>query len=358
MEIIGQWYEQYAKEITHFIRSRGFSSEDADDLCAQVFLEAIQRQPQDTAPRAWLYAVARSRTIDKYRQNTRRNDAPLETWTAAVEMPEIKEIPRAALLLLTPPQQRVIEARFLRDRDLEEVANELGVSVGAIKALQHRGVETLRQQFQGFTIPRHNLTHDRNWAPSEIERLQLGVSQGWNDQAIGQWLGRTPTAIHVKLTKLGISRRAPTTGVASDVARALGAKCAKTVQRWAKLGWLSVHRSSDAQGAVWRFLWADVWAFLEKPEYWMAWYPERIIDPARRTWAIEMRKGKPQWLMPGQVARRYHVTRNVVNTWITRFGLPATRYGNWWVNEANLEGWVPPGERLRDWGPGRPRVQS
>jgi RNA polymerase sigma factor (sigma-70 family) len=357
--MLDQWYERYNTPLKNFIRSKGFTPEDAEDICAQVFLEAVQRQPEDIAPRAWLYRVAQSRVIDRQRQIRRRGHAaPLEEWTASVEAPETHEsATRAALLLLTPAQQRVIEARFLGEQSLDETARHLGMSTETVKALQHRGIAAMRTQFAGFTLPHRSIPHERNWAADDIERLRLGILQGWNDKAIAHWLGRTPIAIRVKAKKLHIPRRPPTTGTARDVAVALGVGCAKTVQRWAGLDWLPAQRSSDERGATWRFLWADVWAFCENPAYWMAWRPERITDPARRTWAIEMRRDQPRWLMPGEVAMRYHVTRNVVTSWVLRFGLPATRYGNWWINERDLESWIAPGERPRTYGWGHPRKE-
>lgn len=346
--MIDQWYQQYAGELVRFVRAKGFTHEDAEDICNQVFMEAVKTQPADIAPRAWLYQGARWRMIQHRRKPSHtRESCSLEEWSASVDMPDVDDSPvRAALLLLTPAQRRVIEARFLQDRDIADVVVDLGMSIHSVKAIQHRGIEALRRQFQGFTLPRQ-IEHTRLWTPDDEARLRLGIAQGWNDASIARWLGRSKDAIHVRATRLGIPRRAPTTGCAAEVAAALGVGCAKTVQRWAKLGWLPAQRSSTMPGAVWRFLWTDVWAFCENPAYWMAWHPERITDPARRTWALELRKGQPQWLTPGQVAKRYHVQRNVVNAWISQFGLKATRYGNWWINEKDLEDWIPPGELPR-----------
>lgn len=340
--MLDQWYERYSGELTRFIRAKGFTSEDAEDICGQVFLEAVRRQPANIAPRAWLYAVANNRIIDRLRQNKRRPTAPLEEHSAVVNAPEVEQS-TVSLLLLPDRQRAVIEARFFQDKSLEEVAHSLRISVGAVKALQSRALDGLARP----DIPLRSVPHEREWSTIDDARLRLGIERGWNEQSLARWLGRTPVAIHVRTSRLGISRRAPTTATAREVAQVLGVGCVKTVTRWANLGWLPYHRSSDAEGATWRFLWVDVWSFLENPAYWMAWKPERITDKARRTWAIALRKGKPQWLTPGEVAKRYHVARNVVNAWVMRFGLPASRYGNWWINERDLEDWIPPYQRPR-----------
>jgi RNA polymerase sigma-70 factor (ECF subfamily) len=51
---------------------------------------------------------------------------------------------RAALLQLTPEQRLVIELRFLENWSHEDVANLLGRTVEATRALQYRAVESLR----------------------------------------------------------------------------------------------------------------------------------------------------------------------------------------------------------------------
>jgi len=52
---------------------------------------------------------------------------------------------RAALLRLPAEQQQVIQLRFLEDWSHEEVAAQLGKSVEATRAMQHRAMTTLRR---------------------------------------------------------------------------------------------------------------------------------------------------------------------------------------------------------------------
>ena len=351
--MIEQWYSTYADELTRAIRSRGFTPEDAEDIVSQVFLEAIKRQPSAIAPRAWLYTVARSRMIDRKRAEARRHSTPLEEWHGVVEAPEAEESGvQRALLLLPSNQHFVVAARFVHDIAIADLAAQMGTTPNAIKALQHRGLENMARGNRA--PPRYSLSHERNWTEAEIARLRLGVDQGWDYQTIGKWLGRSSEGIRVKAKKLGATMY-QTHPTADKVARTLGLGCAKTITYWHELGWLRATRSSDRPHANWYIRWADVWAFCENPSYWMAWQPERITDVARRTWAVELRKGQPRWLKPSEVAKRYHVTRGVVCVWIMKFGLKATHYQHWWINERNLEDWVPPYARPRTYGWGHPR---
>lgn len=56
-----------------------------------------------------------------------------------------REAVRAALIQLTPDQRQVIVLKFLEEWSNQEVAEALDKPVGAIKALQHRAINTLRR---------------------------------------------------------------------------------------------------------------------------------------------------------------------------------------------------------------------
>jgi RNA polymerase sigma-70 factor (ECF subfamily) len=52
---------------------------------------------------------------------------------------------RAALALLTSEQRQVLVLKYLEDWENEAIAVSLDKPIGAIKALQHRGLEALRR---------------------------------------------------------------------------------------------------------------------------------------------------------------------------------------------------------------------
>lgn len=143
--MIDQWYEAYAPELTRFIRSKGLTPEDAEDVCSQVFLEAVRAQPADIAPRAWLYLVAKNRIIERWRRDGKMQSVTLEDWhDPSVEMPEIQE--PLPLNCLTTEQKAVIHARFTEDRTVEETAALLGIKPAAVRGRQHRALDRLRAE--------------------------------------------------------------------------------------------------------------------------------------------------------------------------------------------------------------------
>jgi RNA polymerase sigma-70 factor (ECF subfamily) len=103
---------------------------------------------------AWLYRIAHARVIDHYRRRNVRKVAPLDEGLADGEktdpdhlVADRDEAGRAwqALLLLTEEQQQVISLRFIAGYSTAEVASLLEKTEGAVKALQHRALATLRR---------------------------------------------------------------------------------------------------------------------------------------------------------------------------------------------------------------------
>ena len=52
---------------------------------------------------------------------------------------------RRAMTQLTDEQQDILVRRFVLDQSLEDVASTTGRSVGAVKSMQHRALESLRR---------------------------------------------------------------------------------------------------------------------------------------------------------------------------------------------------------------------
>ena len=119
----------------------------AEDIAGQVFLEALEgiRRYRDRGrPIAgWLLAIARHRSIDWLRREGRLQTA--EVPEQAVEDAAIGEaLALEALALLTPEQREVVFLRFVQGHPLKDVARLTNRSTGAVKALQHRALQQLR----------------------------------------------------------------------------------------------------------------------------------------------------------------------------------------------------------------------
>ena len=151
-------YHNYFDPIYQYCRLRVGDSHTAEDLTSEIFIKFIKSLKRDTAPhsslRGWIFRVARNHIYDHY---GREQELPVETvegWAAsdADSNPETSalrsmsiERTRRAIRMLAPAQQEVLMLRFDQQLNLQETADIMGKEVNAIKALQFRAVNTLRQ---------------------------------------------------------------------------------------------------------------------------------------------------------------------------------------------------------------------
>ena len=191
----------------------------------------------------------------------------------------------------------------------------------------------------------------RDWTPDEVDHFVMLIDRGDHYDTVARKLQRSGVALRVKAKRMGIAMTTRSTVLTcAEVARVLGLRCPKKVSDWITRGWLVAKLRGGAaptQHTTWAVQWDDLMIFLTNPLYWMAWQAEAITDPDLRAEMIALRADQPRWLTPGQVAQRCCVGKGAVNDWIHWGLLPAVRYGNWWIWEKNLEGWVIPAERSR-----------
>jgi len=149
-------YEQNFYRLYAFIARRVRSREEAQDLTAEVFhqaLASIESLKWQGAPFiAWLYGIAANVLSGHWRRLGRNPEQLAEDW----DQGGTEEIERSAMLSelvqsLLPEQRTVIVRRFIEQRSIREIAQELGRSEGAVKQLQLRALENLRKKL-GRTI--------------------------------------------------------------------------------------------------------------------------------------------------------------------------------------------------------------
>jgi RNA polymerase sigma-70 factor (ECF subfamily) len=144
---------------------------DAEDLTQEAFIKAFQSLPNfsfDYAFSTWLYKIASNNTIDylrKRRINTVSLDEPLKTDRGDVErqipdsgapMPdapmtskERSEILQKAIEDLPEKYRKVIELRHTKDMEYQDIADELDLPLGTVKAHLFRARARLLKALQG-----------------------------------------------------------------------------------------------------------------------------------------------------------------------------------------------------------------
>jgi RNA polymerase sigma-70 factor (ECF subfamily) len=136
---------------------RYLSDQDlAEECVSEVFTRYLQvlkdgKNPTDNT-KAYLYRIAHNWVVDHYRKRKPEENIGEDPIPDRMSNPEmqfskaqIHEKLRRALLKLPEQQRRVIELHILEEWSHEEIAEQLGKTIEASRALQYRGLLRLRK---------------------------------------------------------------------------------------------------------------------------------------------------------------------------------------------------------------------
>jgi len=156
-------YNLYADRIFRYVYARLGQRETAEDLTADVFVRLIQVLPRFrvNAERpvasfsAWLYRIAANLLTDHHRRQQHRQHAVItdhDHLAGSGPSPdqhavatEEGQLVIQALADLGHEQQAVVLYRFAEQYSTQQVADLMGKTTGAVKALQHRALISLRR---------------------------------------------------------------------------------------------------------------------------------------------------------------------------------------------------------------------
>ena len=135
------------------------STEDAEDLVQQVFVDAWrQRQrydPQRASLLSWLLGIARNKAIDRLRRLERERRLPLDRPPPSLDeagRTADRLVVHEALSWLRPEQQHVLELAFYDDLTHQQIADKLGMPLGTVKSHARRGLLRLRRLLDTGTV--------------------------------------------------------------------------------------------------------------------------------------------------------------------------------------------------------------
>jgi RNA polymerase sigma-70 factor (ECF subfamily) len=152
-------YRQYATRIYRYIFARVSNHADAEDLTAQVFMEALQgldRFDDSGNFSAWLFTIARNKVVDSYRRRKQLlsiEDAPeiiaenSEPLTRVVHSETIQQL-STVLKTLKPEQRELLQLRFAGELTYAQIAAVLGKTEAATKMSIHRLLRQLQGQME------------------------------------------------------------------------------------------------------------------------------------------------------------------------------------------------------------------
>lgn len=156
LECLAAIYDRYSDRLYSYAVRLVGDVDLAEECVAETFSRFLQALRNGGGPRdhlqAYLYRVAHNWITDLFRRQPRLveleetlgshgNDEVDEAMYTEQE----KQRLRMALQDLTPDQRQVILLRYFEGWENEQVAAALEKPVGAVKALQHRAVASLRR---------------------------------------------------------------------------------------------------------------------------------------------------------------------------------------------------------------------
>jgi RNA polymerase sigma-70 factor (ECF subfamily) len=145
-------FRDHVSSVYGFIYKQVGNHHDAEDLTSEVFLKASDKLDLERPGGAinnWLFAVSRSVIADHWR---RVYKMPLLIDIDSLQIAELSARPFEAAIqrqdqlidqvldALSPRYAALLRLRFLRGYTLAETAEELGITVGNAKVLQHRAL--------------------------------------------------------------------------------------------------------------------------------------------------------------------------------------------------------------------------
>jgi RNA polymerase sigma-70 factor (ECF subfamily) len=149
-------YDIHFERIYAFVARRMRDRDKAEDLTSEVFHKALANLKSYTwtgAPfAAWLFRIAANTVFDQLKRSAREPMNMADPEPSGGPEQEAAEA-RARLFRLVeklpPEQRRVVFGRFVEQRSIREIAQQLGKTEGAIKQLQFRALQKLRDRLEG-----------------------------------------------------------------------------------------------------------------------------------------------------------------------------------------------------------------
>lgn len=150
-------YRDLSGPVTGYLRLHGAA--EPDDLASEVFISVLisvgSFTGDEAAFRAWVFTIAHRRLVDEWRRASRRpraadvgEDALVQRAGGDTEADALAALGTRRVQELcadlSPDQRAVLLLRILGDLTVEQVAQVLGRSAPAVKALQRRALRAVR----------------------------------------------------------------------------------------------------------------------------------------------------------------------------------------------------------------------
>lgn len=166
VEAFGQLYNNNAPQVYRYVAYRVPLSAEAEDLTAQVFLNAWKaigsyKSLNDKPFVAWLYTIAHNQVVNYFKSKNQttiftsideandladgnRYSNPDAHTDKLAEYEELRE----AILKLPPDQQQIIHLRFVEELSHAEIGLLMGKPEVTVRGILSRALEALRKSLK------------------------------------------------------------------------------------------------------------------------------------------------------------------------------------------------------------------
>jgi RNA polymerase sigma-70 factor (ECF subfamily) len=157
-------YRDLVGAVLGYFRAHGAA--EPEDLTSEVFVSMVRNiagfEGTEEQFRSWVFVIVHRRLQDERRTRARRPVTPapperLERVDATdVEGDALATVGtqqvRDTFAKLSDDQRDVLTLRIVADLSLDETARVLGKTTGAVKALQHRGLQAVAKFLSGEAV--------------------------------------------------------------------------------------------------------------------------------------------------------------------------------------------------------------
>lgn len=155
----GGLYDLHAQAVYRFLLGNISNPQEAEDLTTEVFLRVWKALPdyeESGYPfSAFVFRIARNMLIDRYRSLGRKQpevsideiglEELLPDPDQKIPDPQAYALLYEALQSVRDDYREVLVLRFLNDFSVEDIAEIMGRSAGAVRVLQHRALSAVRK---------------------------------------------------------------------------------------------------------------------------------------------------------------------------------------------------------------------
>jgi RNA polymerase sigma factor (sigma-70 family) len=163
---------------------------DGEDVVQETLARAYYDLPQFTQLpplRPWLFRIAHNRAIDQWRRESLRSseslDAAMDVADDSAREPDsvlssnqAVQAAIACFLELAPAQRGCVILKDVLDHSVDEIADELNLSVPAVKSALHRGRSVLHRVAQGQAVEQRG----REISPALARYAALFNARDWD----------------------------------------------------------------------------------------------------------------------------------------------------------------------------------